>query len=65
LSLKDTLPIILKADISERRSVFEDIKQTKREIKILEKKIAGNKEYLYRENQNLLSLFKEAEINRT
>ncbi|MBU3096318.1 DUF3732 domain-containing protein [Acinetobacter baumannii] len=62
LSLKDTLPIILKADIPERRSVFEDIKQTKREIKILEKKIAGNQENLYRENQNLLSLFKEAEI---
>ncbi|MDX7904119.1 DUF3732 domain-containing protein [Acinetobacter baumannii] len=62
INLKDTLPIILKADIPERRAIFEEIKQTKREIKILEKKITGNQENLFKENQNLLSLFKEAEI---
>ena len=62
INLKDTLPIILKADIPERRAIFEEIKETKREIKILEKKIIGNQENLFKENQNLLSLFKEAEI---
>ena len=62
INIKDTLPILLKADIPERRAIFDEINKVKREIKILEKKISGSQENLYKENQNLLSLFKESEI---
>lgn len=62
MNIKDTLPIILKADISERRYIFDEIKRVKREIKLLEKRISGNQDNLHKENENLLSLFKESEI---
>lgn len=62
INIKDTLPIILKADVPERRHIFNEVKKYKREIKLLEQKISGNENNLFKDNQNLMSLFKESEI---
>lgn len=61
-NIKDTLPILLKADVPDRREIFNKIKEIKRNIKIIEKKIEDRENNIYRENQSILSLYKEAEI---